>query len=509
MGPRKTKEGGAAVKLPRRICCLALCAALFLPSGAFAAGESKYSDLPESHWAYEGMTQAADLGIINGMGDGLMAPDSTLTWGQYLTMVERAIYPDAYAAASALGLAWDAAGYQAAKNTGLLREDDFLPVARDTLDKPILRRDAAVLLDRILPDFNYVSLLWDTPEAEGDIPTAQETFSDWDTLNANYQPSVARLFEAVVIKGRSDGTFGGEETIHRADGTVLLMRALPLVEMQSWGEPKTITLRLLDPDGGLLVEDKVIDAELGSSTAELADLYAPKHYTFKDGGGNITRACSLYAVTMRPFTQAELDEEAYYEQLSAGRVTQADYDSQDFWLRKLGENAQKKLLLYGNSSQRRYSSRQEAEQHMTTITVPMWRIDKSGNKYASEGSFQINAAIADDVVAIFTEIFNDPEQFPIHDMGGYGWRGNKATGEHNCGTAIDINWEENYQIRNGRIQTGSLWKPGSNPYSISPNSSVVRIFQEHGWSWGGDAWADNSNDSYGYHDYMHFSYMGW
>ena len=55
---------------------------------------------------------------------------------------------------------------------------------------------------------------------------------------------------------------------------------------------------------------------------------------------------------------------------------------------------------------------------------------------------------------------------------------------------------------------GSLWQPGSNPYSIGPNSSVVRIFAEHGWSWGGDAWADSSDASQGYHDYMHFSYMG-
>ena len=55
---------------------------------------------------------------------------------------------------------------------------------------------------------------------------------------------------------------------------------------------------------------------------------------------------------------------------------------------------------------------------------------------------------------------------------------------------------------------GSCWAPGSNPYSISPNGSVVRIFAEHGWSWGGDAWAYDSDASQGYHDYMHFSYMG-
>jgi hypothetical protein len=38
---------------------------------------------------------------------------------------------------------------------------------------------------------------------------------------------------------------------------------------------------------------------------------------------------------------------------------------------------------------------------------------------------------------------------------------------------------------------------------------VVRIFAAHGWSWGGNAWAKDADPSTGYHDYMHFSYMGW
>jgi len=501
------------MKFFKALCCFALCAALVLPLGAGTAAEDmRYPDLSPDYWAYADMTEAVRLGILKGMDDGRMAPEDTLTWGQYLVMLVRAVYPEEYATSLSEGQAWDRAGYWVAHDAGILLENDFLPVTLDTLAQPILRQDAAVLLNRLLLDIDYKAMFWTAPSDNGDdweLPTAANSFSDWDSLDANHQSAVARLFEAVIVKGHTDGTFGGGQTIKRADGTVLLMRALPLVEMRIWGQPKTITLRMLDQDGGLLVEDKVIPAELGASTAELADLYAPKHYAAMDGGVTVTRSKDLYAVTMRPFTQAELDEEAYYEQLSAGQVTQAEYDAQNFWLRKLGENDQKKLLLYGNAKQRRYSSRGEAEQHMVTITVPMWRIDSNGNKYASEGSFSINAAIAQDVVAIFTEIFNDPEQFPIRDLGGYGWRGDKATGEHNCGTAIDINWNENYQIRNGRIQTGSLWQPGNNPYSIAPNSSVVRIFREHGWSWGGDAWADNSDDSYGYHDYMHFSYMGW
>lgn len=39
-------------------------------------------------------------------------------------------------------------------------------------------------------------------------------------------------------------------------------------------------------------------------------------------------------------------------------------------------------------------------------------------------------------------------------------RGDSATGEHNCGTAIDINANENYQIRDGQVLAWQLLGAG-------------------------------------------------
>ena len=139
----------------RLICSLILCAALSLPLGAFAAGGPPYPDLPQEHWAYADITQAVNLGILKGMEDGRMAPEDTLTWGQYLVMLDRAVYPEAYALQLQLGAAWDMAGYDAAKEMGLLLENDFLPVSPSSLSQPILRQDAAVLLNRLLLDIDY------------------------------------------------------------------------------------------------------------------------------------------------------------------------------------------------------------------------------------------------------------------------------------------------------------------------------------------------------------------
>ncbi|MEA4954905.1 MAG: S-layer homology domain-containing protein [Pseudoflavonifractor sp.] len=172
-------------------------------------------------------------------------------------------------------------------------------------------------------------------------------------------------------------------------------------------------------------------------------------------------------------------------------------------LRELGENDAKLLRLFGTTQRRRYGSEAEAVGHMAEITVPVWKLDKAtGIKTTGHITFKVHEALIEDINAIFTEIWADPEQFPIYEISGYDWRGDSAKGEHNCGTAVDINANENYQIyANGTVGAGSLWRPEEDPWSISSSGSVVETFRAYGYTWGGDAWPTNR-------DYMHFSYLG-
>lgn len=394
----------------RSLCALALTAVLFC-SGARA---SSWPDLPDDHWAYGAVLGAVDRGILTGFNDGTIDPSGQLTWGQYLVMLCRAFYPAFYANALAAGLPWDQGGYWAARDNGLLYDGDFLPVLPGNLSQPIQRRDAAVLLYRAVANAAPERL-----QGEGNGP---ETFPDWDSLPPSYQTAVGQLSALGVVKGRLDGSFDGGAVIQRADGIVLLMRVISLLEAGPEPEPAL-------PWGG------------------------------------------------------------------------------DSLLCEIGENEAKYQLLFGSPTKRRFASEAEADAAMTEVEVPCWKLDH-GEKSPSTVTLTVHAALAEDVLAIFTEIFNDPEQFPILDAGGYDWRGDRATGEHNCGTAIDLNWRQNYQVRNQKAQAGDHWLPGEDPYSILPEGSVVRIFQAHGWAWGGDAWAESWDKTSGYHDYMHFSYMG-
>ena len=147
------------------------------------------------------------------------------------------------------------------------------------------------------------------------------------------------------------------------------------------------------------------------------------------------------------------------------------------------------------------ASSAEAQALMTNITVPVWKLTGNGEKVASTAAITVHRLLADKFAAVFLEIFNGEEKFPINSVGGYSWRGRRS--EHNGGTAIDINPNENFCIYNTGTVVGSYWKPGEDPYSISPYGDVVKAFEKYGFSWGGDVWGDK-----GTIDYMHFSSLG-
>lgn len=150
-----------------------------------------------------------------------------------------------------------------------------------------------------------------------------------------------------------------------------------------------------------------------------------------------------------------------------------------------------------------FTTKTQADNNMKTINVPVWQMDANGNKFPNKLPLVVNVNLADEVMRIFTNIYNSPEKFPIKNVGGYSFRSTAfgSVSHHSYGTCIDINFDENYYCYpSGEAITGSFWKPYENPFSITPAGSVVKNFKKYGWTWGGD-WTNLK-------DYMHFSYLG-
>ncbi|MBR3569274.1 MAG: S-layer homology domain-containing protein [Oscillibacter sp.] len=578
-----------------------LAALLLLSCAGTGALAAAFKDLPPTHWAYREITRAVSHGIMNGLGDGRMNPDGTLTWAHYLAMISRTFAPMAYEGARSSGADWKTAGYQTALSKGYLLSGDFLSVAPSSLDKPISRQDVAVLLSRVLPaapansapsgarigsyDGGFgsgaysidtgtgadVKIVTDSagqqwifidgvsipitsynaaydpaampPVANPAPVTADNALSDFAQMDANRQAAVRRLYELEIVRGKSDGSFGPYDDVRRCDGAVLLMRTLDAIDELRAGETVPLTLERVDGDGKTVGEAVAGNGRIGQSLSALAAAYAPAGYKAAPQDGQVSVITSRYALQFAPLTQADKEEIEASAQYRQGQISYEEYMAKDFWLKKLGDNERKRFLIFGAEFQEtvevpdipeglelpegaglpegleitthtetvtrteiRYDTAEEAESHMATVEVPVWRL-RGNKKSPGTMNLKVNAALVEEVKAIFTEIYNDPEQFPFEDGGGYSWRTNSRS-EHIQGTAIDLNVDSNFQVRDGAAIVGSRWAPGGDPFSITPGGSVVRVFAEHGWDWGGNAWAGHSDPSYGYHDYMHFSYFG-
>ena len=145
------------------------------------------------------------------------------------------------------------------------------------------------------------------------------------------------------------------------------------------------------------------------------------------------------------------------------------------------------------------TSSAEMSKYLTTISITAQ--DANGNNRTF--TTQVHKAVASDIQNAMQEIINSG--FPINSFYCYSWRGmagnRNTTSHHSYGVACDINPTQNYMIRNGQVISGSYWRPGEDPYSITPNGVVVTTFAKYGWTWGGN-WSSSK-------DYMHFSFTGY
>ena len=167
-----------------------------------------------------------------------------------------------------------------------------------------------------------------------------------------------------------------------------------------------------------------------------------------------------------------------------------------------------RTALFGDPNKTYFTgSEANLSDYIVTIQVRTWDINSANEKYTRTWNLQVNKAVAEEVKAIFEEIYNDPEQFPIHALGGARYT---DTLRHSWGCAIDINPVENFYCYTTTdpytaVTGTTCFKYSDSEYCITPDSSVVRAFAKYGWGWGGGTAENNYSGWSTTADYMHFS----
>lgn len=318
-------------------------------------------------------------------------------------------------------------------------------------------------------------------------------------------PNVVAAYELGLVSGRGNGYFDPDSSIERQDLCVMLYNILDAAQVDApeiAGEaciedyPDATTIKSYALDAVVTM----VDYAIVNGITDTADA------TVLSPAGTATREQAV--IMANRFCETFAEEDAGVSD-GSGAVVLPDADSSspsyDPWMEPgftLPQTEQEKMdLVYGPGGQK-YQTAEEAEANMVEIAVPVWRLKSDGSKTTGTAYLQVNKNLAPIYEAIFEEIYNGDEQFPIKDVGCYSWR----TGEHSQGTAVDINWDENMEATinaDGSLTptTGSHWSPGEDPYSIPEGGDVYNAFTKYGFAWGGNAWSSKR-------DYMHFSYFG-
>ena len=324
-----------------------------------------------------------------------------------------------------------------------------------------------------------------------------ETFTDFDKISEWAKPYVAKASAEKIINGYDDGSFAPKEKVSWEMAVSLITRtvklgdkseiepAIPVISESEFEYEKTdLKISCEKPENEQIVKikwDKISDADL--YTVKVTEKRMPYYEEDIQPNETVTYEVKDNFLVFETVPNRKYVIEVYGE---------IQFDECEFITDAVFNDDAQEI------SENYPQTQEEAEVLMQTIEVPVWRLN-GDEKISDTVSIIVHNKIAEKVKLVFEEIYNGEEKFPIKDFGGYSWRGGRS--EHNGGTAIDINANENYCIYDNGTVIGSYWKPHEDPYSITPYGDVIRAFEKYGFTWGGDAWRNPK-------DYMHFSYLG-
>lgn len=234
---KNTKKKSTALRQLTALLLVILLISGLAPLPVYAVSATHFTDVPSDHWAFQYVERAYGDGAIVGTGGspeagtGIFTPNANMTYGQFLTMLIRAFYPEELGRVSKEG-PWYSPAIRVAVNRQLNfnTQDDLMAMAND----PINRYNAAWILVRILEDKCVV-----TPDDQ-ERAAAAAAIGDWDTMleDEYWRYFVSSIYALGIITGVDKaGTFDGAGYITRASATAVYTRMADKLKADS-NDPK-------------------------------------------------------------------------------------------------------------------------------------------------------------------------------------------------------------------------------------------------------------------------------
>lgn len=192
---------------------LALVLALGVAAPAFAASPT-FTDVPEGHWAFQSVEEAAAKGLMNGTGNGQFSPNMKVSVAQFLTLVGRVVFPDV----KAEGTDWYGPYVSKAQETGLLAGTQ---VDTGNVQAEITRYDMAVILRAAAKKLGVAEKLAETSE-----------ITDYGMIPPMYAEAVRAVYGLGLIKGDEKGNFNGANTMMRSEVVTVVVRLANLEQQE-------------------------------------------------------------------------------------------------------------------------------------------------------------------------------------------------------------------------------------------------------------------------------------
>lgn len=188
--------------------CLTLCAPAMAMSG--------FADVPSRYWAYDQIAAAVDAGITTGYADGTFQPTANVTNAHFAAFLARAFYAGEYDDTDASP--WYKPYVDVLDSHHILDGATAGSSPSASINKPIDRCDMAQMMYNVLVDKGV-----EMPTSS-ELRAAQSAMGDWAEVPVAYRTAVATCYALEVLNGQTDGNFGGQNLMNRAQGCVVVYR---------------------------------------------------------------------------------------------------------------------------------------------------------------------------------------------------------------------------------------------------------------------------------------------